>query len=162
MDYPKVVMEAMIRLCFPTPFQRNHSVIDIGGFDFKVDGINIPFDFDAAAYSILETANDFKMITISFYTGTGPFFNDCHLSDAYDQEYMENGLERSSLTASFLSRTSEISEFFTGAEVNGQECSPLVELLEVILLDGNCEYPIAQNVLNKFNAQQKLHYEMSQ
>lgn len=149
-------MEAQIRICLNKPFQKDHSVFDVGGFDVVVNGRNIPFDFDASGYQIQYVSDNLHEVIIKYSTGQGPFFNDWHLSEDFDAVYQELGLARGDITAESLAKTTEISEFFVNAEINGEEALVCYALLSVSLQDDFSTYDIRQAILDSFNAQQSL------
>jgi len=78
--------------------------VSIGGFDFCIDGHNVPFYWDAFTGS--EGDGVFR-----FYTGKGFMFNDYELADYYDEQYKKMGFERADLSAEFLASVDHIEEF---------------------------------------------------
>lgn len=151
-----VAMEAQIRICLNKPYQKEHSVFDVGGFEFVVNGRNIPFDFDASGYQIQHVSDNHHEVIIKYSTGQGPFFNDWHLSEDFDAVYQDLGLARGDITAESLATTTEITEFFVNAEIDGEEALVCCALLSVSLQDDLSEYDVRQAVLDSFNAQQPL------
>lgn len=83
--------------------------VSVGGFEFVVDGKTVPFDFDASG--CCENNGVY-----TYESGYGPFFNDFEISKAFHEELRELGLNMRKMTAKFLSRVSEIREFYVNFE----------------------------------------------
>ena len=142
--------------------------VSIGGFSFVINGNTIPFDWDAF------TGNE-KDKKFYFETGTGWFFNDYELTDCYDEVYEDMGIKKETITAEFLASATEIEEFFVDFEtVEGSEGQTgwfadnrrddvqyKINLLEVEFYDieNSKSYPVAQEVLDKFNGKAGNVYE---
>lgn len=151
MNYPIVMMDAQIRIYLSKPFNKENYIFDIGGFGFVVNGCEVPFDFDASGYNVQGSSDDRYVVTIDFFTGEGPFFNDRHLSADFDADYHNLGLNRSDITAEYLAKVTTISEFFVNAEVDNEEALVSYELLSVSLYDDISAYDIEKTILDLFN-----------
>lgn len=126
----------------------------IGGYYFTINGMDVPFDWDA--FSGGEKNNIYE-----FETGYG-WFNDFELSDCYDGDYEELGITRENITAEFLASVERINEFHMDFEDedgiiidlgwNDDEEYKIV-LLEIIFTDLNTgeEYNVKQKVLDEYN-----------
>ena len=141
--------------------------VSIGGFSFVIDGDVIPFDWDA--FSGYEEDGKFY-----FETGRGWMFNDYEISDCYNEDYEDMDIEKEAITAEFLASATDIEEFFVDFEtVEGNEGQAgwfddnrrndvqyKINLLEIEFydVDHNKTYPVAQEVLDKFNGYDTEEY----
>lgn len=133
--------------------------VSIGGFSFEIGENAIPFDWDA--FTGYEKDKVFK-----FETGTGWFFNDYEISDCYDEQYKEIGLQKEDITAEFLASVEHIDEFFVDFDdIDGNEqgvgwyadntddAQYKINILEMAFYDlatqNTC--PVKQEVLDKYN-----------
>ena len=126
----------------------------IGGYYFIINGMEVPFDWDA--FSGSEENNIFE-----FETGYG-WFNDFELSDCYDGDYAKLGITREKITAEFLASVERINEFHMdfedgdGNEIDlgwNDDEEYKIMLLEIIFTDLNTgeEYKVKQEVLDEYN-----------
>lgn len=90
-------------------FPHKDTTVSVGGFEFVVDSKTVPFDFDASGCSERDGVYTYE-------SGYGPFFNDFEISEAFHEELRELGLNLRKVTAKFLSRVSEIREFYVNFE----------------------------------------------
>ena len=131
------------------------SCVSTGGFAFVIDEKYIPFDFDASM-----TWVDHEIIT--YESGRGVFFKDFFISEDHREMIEEEGIKFEDITAEFLSKVSEIREFFVSLECNDEEwCAGddndpdsllKIEILDITFFDENDkEYRVAQEVIDKFN-----------
>ena len=91
---------------------KNHTDIkhiSVGGFCFNIDGQSVPFDFDASGAII-------KDGVVKYESGYGAFFNDFEISDVYNSEYEDLGLDIDDISAEFLASADEIDEFYVHCE----------------------------------------------
>ena len=139
---------------------KETKVVSIGGFGFKINGVKIPFDWDA--FTGTECNKVFQ-----FQTGKGFLFDDYEISDRYDEAFEEIGIAKEYITAKFLASVPHIDEFlvdFEDVNENEQtlgECRQngddeeeyRIEILEMKFIDmvTDEEYYVSQNVLDNYN-----------
>lgn len=130
--------------------------LSIGGYYFIINGKEIPFDWDAFS-------GDEEDGVFEFETGYGFLFNDFELSDCYDEDYLNLGIERKDITASYLASVEDITEFHVNfINKNNEECDLgsnqdieryKIKLLEVTFTDimADKDFFVNQSVLDNFN-----------
>ena len=82
----------------------------LGGYTFKINGMEIPFDFPTYGYHVTDYDECSNKKCIKFESGKGVMSNDFELDDYYDDEYIELQLDKNAITAKFLSKVDEILE----------------------------------------------------
>lgn len=118
----KISMIANFQLYFKVPETGDYKLLtkedfdslSPGGFEFVVDGKTIPFDWDAQSTS--EENGVFH-----YESGYGPFFNDFEIPDYWEEEYKEAGIKHEDITAEFLSKASEIRDFYINFALKGED-----------------------------------------
>lgn len=131
---------------------HKETAISVGGFEFVVNGIAIPFDFDASGCTPTNGIYEYE-------SGYGPFFNDFEISKDFHEQIRELGLNPDTISAQYLSKTSEIREFYlnfedeNNAERDNGEDGLWIELLNVCFIDRDTSetYPVRKSVLNAYN-----------
>ena len=133
--------------------------VSIGGFSFEIGEYTIPFDWDA--FSGTERDKIFY-----FETGRGLLWNDYEISECYDEQYKEIGIEKGHITAEFLASVDHIDEFFVDFDgidsntynigryaENNNDAQYKINIIEMSFLDlmTQNEYQVAQNVIDKYN-----------
>ncbi len=119
-----------------------------GGFNFTISGKNIPFDFDASGTS--------KQITGEwlYESGYGAFFNEFSLSDVYDNELHELGVNPYKIDAKKLASATAINEFYVEAlDKSGEELSVRVQIIDIYFEDRDSgeRYYLSKDVIEDFN-----------
>lgn len=119
-----------------------------GGFNFTINGKNIPFDFDASGTS--------KQITGEwlYESGYGAFFNDFAISDVYDNELRELGINPYKIDAKKLASATAINEFYVEAlNESGEELSVRLQLIDIYFEDRDSgeRYYLSKDVIEDFN-----------
>ena len=131
----------------------------VGGFNFTVEGKTFGFDFDASACTMVEPG------VFEYESGYGPFFNDFEISEDFEEEIREAGLDRLNLTAEFMASVSNINEFFVWFtdKDDTKECDNggndyYVELLEMGFTDRDTSksYDVREEVIKKYNKENKM------
>ena len=135
--------------------KENTDGLSIGGYEFVINGKEIPFDWDAFVGSEEDGVFEFE-------TGHG-WFNDYDLSECYDEDYDQLDISRDDITAQFLASVEQIKEVHMNfLDENGEECDFgwnedaedfKIKLLEVSFseVESDKEYKVRQEVLDKFN-----------
>jgi len=133
----------------------------VGGFDFEIDGKNIPFDFEDHCISEAILHNGKKEKGLWSYTGgEGGFFKSHKLDDCYDEDYVKMGISRDILSASYLSKVSKINEIFVEWQImNFDECDItaenvilLVQNLAFVDINTNTKHNVPSDIIREFNA----------
>lgn len=141
--------------------------VSVGGYEFVVGGLNVPFDWEAHEGGWERDG------FLSFSTGRGWFFNNFELDSCYDEAYKEIGLSRDDITAEFLASAQYINDFFVSFvtkdgdeceagwwEANGKDDSQYkLYLRKVGFEDVDSErfYEVAPDVLSAFNNGERLY-----
>jgi hypothetical protein len=131
------------------------SDLSTGGFAFVIDGMYIPFDFDASSTWVNNGI-------ITYESGRGGLLKDFFISEDHRYLIEEEGIAFEDVSAEFLSMASEISEFFVYTECDDEEFSAgdnndpdnllEIEILNISFYDeNNTEYKVADEVIKKFN-----------
>lgn len=131
---------------------HEETVISVGGFEFMVNGKIIPFDFDASGCTPTNGIYEYE-------SGYGPFFNDFEISECFHDEIRELGLNPDEISAKYLSKVSEIRDFYInfedkdGKERDNGEEGLWIELLDLSFTDRDTSktYPVKKSVLNAYN-----------
>lgn len=145
--------EVVMKMCMHTNnvFDKNTlSYFGVGGFTFTINGMDIPFDFDAYGCS----CNMLKdKVEIIYTTGEGCVFNDYGVSDDFEEDYAQYGLKKDDITAHFLSSVTDILEIYTCFETaQGEELGYEWIIESIVFTDETgTEYPVAQSVLDAYN-----------
>lgn len=136
-------------------FDKNQDNLSFGGYTFICDDKSIPFDFSGTSWDVYQ---DGSILTIPFKTGSTLLLTDYFLDDCYLDDYKELGLRMQDITAEFLSKAIEISEFVVDMEFHGEEYNPVdiaqmggFKLKELSFSDGENEYMVNPEVLQNFN-----------
>lgn len=141
--------------------------VSIGGYEFVIGGLNVPFDWEA-----YEGGWDYNGF-YSFSTGRGWFFNNFELDSCYDEAYEELGLKREDITADFLASAQHINDFYVNFvtkdgveceagwwETNRQDDAPYrFALRSVSFEDVEAEqaYTVSPDVVDAFNKGERLY-----
>lgn len=133
-------------------FKNELNYIDFGGYTFKINDMYVPFDFDAASYSV---ENKNGKAYVDFETGRGVAFDSYDIDECFDEEYELLGLSREDITAKFLSSVSEISEFYINCEYknddNKQPKNLKIEYIEFQDYKTKEVFKVDENVIKAFN-----------
>ena len=150
-----VVMQGELEFVLPG-FQKEKDSLLFGGFCFVCDGKKIPFDFSGVAWNIQQEGSK---VSVSFETGDTPFGRDFFLDDCYEGSYLAMGMRIHDITARLLAAASSIEEFMVSLEHDGEEYIPedlcrlgSFQLKSLSFSDLNREYGVAENVLQRYNA----------
>ena len=159
----KMIMTARFKLlqkgCEAPLTEDDIGDMSIGGFNFTVDGKTFGFDFDASACSMVEPG------IFEYESGYGPFFNDFEISEDFEEEIREAGLERLNLSAEFMASVERIDEFFVWFtdKDDTKECDNggndyYVELLWINFTDRDTVkgYDVKEKVIKKYNKENKI------
>lgn len=127
---------------------NNIASVYTGGFNFTVNGKDIPFDFDASGTH--------KQITGEWFyeSGYGAFFNEFVISDVYDNELCKIGVNPFKIDAKMLASATFINEFYVEALDNsGEELSVRVQLVDIYFDDRDSgeRYYVNKDVVEDFN-----------
>ena len=129
--------------------------VSIGGYNFFVDGKDIPFDWDA--FSGCGNPGSFE-----FETGYG-LFNDFRLSDCYDKDYERLNIPRNKITAKFLASVAKINEFCVnfvdkddneytiGCNEDNENIKLMIVELSFTDMNTNMTYLANQDAIDEFN-----------
>lgn len=129
--------------------------VSIGGYNFFVDGKDIPFDWDAFS-------GDGDPLCFEFETGYG-LFNDFRLSDCYDKDYERLNIPRNKITAKFLASVTKINEFCVnfidkddneytlGCDKNDENIKLMIVWLSFTDMNTNMTYLANQDAIDEFN-----------
>ena len=136
-----------------------------GANAFVVNGMRIPFDWDAFVISVSDRD------TFCHQSGYGMFFTDHHLADVYDEDLDALGLCRKQITGKLLASATDIDEFYVtidtaeesdvgigDVESNAADGEYRMELLSITFMDegDEQEYSVGKEVLERFNRGQKF------
>lgn len=165
-DYPYVKMFAAFKILikgdngvYTSITKENISVLSLGSFTFKINEMDIPFDFNASSYNEAEGVFQWE-------SGEGPFFRENYLCKDFDAQYKKLGISRTELVPKFLSSATGIIDFYINFETKeGSECEggfctnnllnsiPVkVELLSIVFGDQDChEYKVKDSVIRNYN-----------
>lgn len=133
-------------------FEEEFCGLDLGGYTFIINNMEIPFDFDAFGYNI---ENRDGKAYVNYESGIGMAFNNYELDECFDDEYKLLGLTKKDITAKFLSSASEISEFYIGHEYRNNVNKKLENLKIEYIQFQDCEtkevFKVSEDVINDFN-----------
>lgn len=147
----KIVMR--YKLSFKAVREDEYGYFSLGGYTFKIKGMEIPFDFTGYVYHWNYDKDNSRMC-LEYESGKGIAHNEYELDECYDDEYKKLKLDKNAITAEFLSKVEEILEM----EVD-YSCVFLREKLE----DAKFEditfedvatgkiYSVDSNVIKQFN-----------
>lgn len=154
----KMIMQASFTInavqdgCHVPIIPHEETAISVGGFEFVVNGKVIPFDFDASGCTPTNGIYEYE-------SGYGPFYNDFEISECFHDEIRALGLNPDDISAEYLSKVSEIRDFYINFEDkemrerdNGED-DLWVELLDLCFIDRDTSetYPVDKSVLNAYN-----------
>ena len=119
-----------------------------GGFNFTINEKNIPFDFDASGTN--------KQISGEwlYESGYGAFFNEFTVSEVYDNELRELGVNPYKIDAKKFASATAINEFYVEAlDKNGEELSVRVQIIDIYFEDRDSgeRYYLGKDVIEDFN-----------
>ena len=136
-------------------FDNEFEYFDVGGYTFKIKGMEIPFDFAAYGYDIeddkrgREDYHNSNRIYLNFESGRGFAFAEYDIDSCYDEDYEKLGLNKKDITAKFLSSVEEIKEMYI--DCNKQLEDFKIEYIEFEDLKTNKTYSVDSNVIKSFN-----------
>lgn len=133
--------------------------LTVGGFDFEIDGKNIPFDFEDHCISEAVYNGNKEKGLWSYTGGEGGFFKSYKLDDCYDEDYIKMGISRDMLSANYLSKVSKINEIFVEWQImNFDECDITAESVVLLVQDirftdieTGKTYIVLEDVIRDFN-----------
>lgn len=133
--------------------------LTVGGFDFEIDGKNIPFDFEDHCISEAICNGNKEKGLWSYTGGEGGFFKSYSLDDCYDEDYIKMGISRDMLSAYYLSKVSKINEIFVEWQImNFDECDITAENVVLLVQDirftdieTGKTYIVLEDVIRDFN-----------
>lgn len=117
----KVYMGAILRTTeIEIKDKDDVAAIDFGGYNFKINDQDIPFDFKGYGVNIKEDSNG-KYLELD--TSIKSFLNVFDIDfELFKEEYDSLGLKNEDITAKFLASASKINEFyFLLEDKNGNE-----------------------------------------
>ena len=130
-----VYMNAVVEIMLPKKIdlEEHPSNISIGGFAVRTPDGEIPFDFEAGGVSKVEKINDLRY-RIHYSSNENPAFCSPDVTDCYDEDYKACGLTRDDITAEYLSKAEDLTEFFILCwDEEGKEVTPTeVTLGEIV------------------------------
>lgn len=145
-------------------FDNEFEYLDVGGYTFKIKGMEIPFDFAAYGYDIeddkrgREDYHNSNRIYLNFESGKGFAFAEYDIDSCYDEEYEKLGLNKKDITAKFLSSVEEIKEMYIDYNYKESMTKQLkdfkVEYIGFEDLESGKIYPVDSNVIKAFNKAQ--------
>lgn len=145
-------------------FDDEFEYLDVGGYTFKIKGMEVPFDFSAYGYDIeddkrgREDYHDSNRIYLNFESGKGFAFAEYDVDSCYDEEYENLGITREDVTAKFLSSVVEIKEMYIDYNYKENMAKQLkdlkVEYIEFEDLESGEVYSVDSNVIKAFNKAQ--------
>lgn len=135
-----------------TDFNKETDNFDLGGYEFKINGMDIPFDFEAFSYNV-ELIND--RLHLSYESGCGLLFNEYDLDSCFDEEYKKLGLTRDVIDAKFLASTNEIVEFHINFNRENKDFDLIsknfkIENIEFIDYETDEVFEVAKEVLDGY------------
>ncbi len=156
---PLIIMR--YKLSFKATREDEFEYFDLGGYTFKIKGMEIPFDFSAYEYD-MNYDEDNDRICIDFESGRGTIFNEFEIDEYYDDEYKNLQLDKNAITAEFLSKVDEILEMHIDYnyvfEINKLEDIKFEDITFEDLTTGNI-YSVDSNVAKQFN--KKIQSELA-
>lgn len=148
----EVYMEAKLRAVDGRKLDQNEiESVSFGGYDFEIDGKNVPFDFRGFSASI---KNDEKGDYFLLYTAESGFFKNTDIDfETYKEQYDQLDLKNEDITAKFLASATKINEFYFEIDTDKNPISKL-ELVELCFIDENGdEYNINPDLLGVIEPQ---------
>lgn len=103
----KIIMR--YKLSFKVASEDEYGSFYLGGYIFKIKGMEIPFDFTGYAYRWNYDKDNSRMC-LEYEGGKGVTHNEYELDECYDDEYKKLKLDKNAITAEFLSKVDEILE----------------------------------------------------
>ncbi len=154
-EMPFVQMEAKFKVKLTEGITED-ILFDIGGFEFKFGDVEVPFDFEAASHKVTRlSAGEYEII---YTTGEGHFFNSYNLDDCHIQNWHEAGLAADEITAKYLSKATEITEFFVGPQDEDEYEIESIMLEYIRFYDKeNMRFSVSEDVINDFNRKEDTH-----
>lgn len=156
---PLIIMR--YKLSFKATGEDEFEYFDLGGYTFKIKGMEIPFDFSAYGYDMCYD-EDNSRIYIDFESGKGIMFNEFEIDEYYDDEYKNLQLDKNAITAEFLSKVDEILEMHIDYnymfEINELEDIRFEDITFEDLTTGEI-YSVDSNVVKQFN--KKIQSELA-
>lgn len=142
----KVYMEAIIRpIGLEIKDKEDVSAIDFGGYNFRINGKNIPFDFEGYGADIEE---DEKGKYVRMCTAWSSLFKVYDIDgETYKEEYASLGISSDDITAEFLASASHINEFYFLIEL--KDSNKVIDAIieDVVFIDENSkEYHMNKNL----------------
>lgn len=125
----------------------------LGGYTFKINGMEIPFDFPTYGYHVTDYDECSNKKCIKFESGKGVMFNDFKLDNYYDDEYIDLQLDKNAITAKFLSKVDEILEMHIGYVYIHNSKLKNIEYKNITFEDLTTGevYEVSSNVIKQFN-----------
>ena len=147
----KMIMEYKISFDCDS-FNKETDSFDLGGYEFKVNGLNVPFDFEALSYNVEVKEN---RLNLTYESGSGTFFNEYDLDECFDETYEELGLSRDVIDAKFLASATNIEEFYVDFisscnSIDLTEKNFKIEYINFTDYQTGEEFSVNKEVLNKF------------
>ncbi len=156
---PLIIMR--YKLSFKATGEDEFEYFDLGGYTFKIKGMEIPFDFSAYEYD-MDYDEDNGRICIDFESGRGAISNEYEIDECYDNEYKNLQLDKNAITAEFLSKVDEILEIYIDYnyvfEINKLEDIKFEDITFEDLTTGKI-YSVDSNVAKQFN--KKIQLELA-
>ena len=141
------------KVSFKAESEDEYGYFLLGGYTFKIKGMEVPFDFHSYAYNC-EYDKDNNRMCLTYESGKGVAHNEYGIDECYDDEYKKLKLDKNTITAEFLSKVDEILEI----EID-YSCVFLKEKLENIKFEDitfedlatEKIYSVDSNVVKQFN-----------
>lgn len=171
----EVKMKMQLEVLMKNPVPKDNFFCDIGGFEFRINGVGIPFDFNAFSGNYTVQGNS---IIVDYESGEGLSFKEFDISEDFEERYNDLGLTTDDITAKFLSEVEIIDEFYVQpgmreytSEVEktmnlglGGEL-PMVDYIMTVKSisfydESDTEYPVPPQVIESLNADEinsKVH-----
>ena len=141
------------KLSFKATGEDEFEYFDLGGYAFKIKGMEIPFDFSAYGYD-MDYDEDNGRICIDYESGKGIMFDEFEIDECYDEEYKNLQLDKNAITAEFLSKVDEILEMYMDYnymfEINKLEDVRFEDITFEDVTTGKI-YAVDSNVIKQFN-----------
>lgn len=151
-----VYMRAVVEIMLPKKInlEKYPSNVSVGGFAVRTIDGDIPFDFEAGGVSSVEKINDMEY-RVHYFSNENPAFCSPDVTDCYDEDYRACRLTRNDITAEYLAKAEELTEFFILCwDEEGKEITPSkVNILDITFEDENhTPYTMADDVLARINS----------
>ncbi len=149
-----IIMSGTLQLRVPG-FDKERDSLMFESYAVTHEGKSIPFDFSGIAFSIQQEGDT---LIVPFRTGKTDFLTDYFLDDCYEDDYKAAGLRIQDITAEFLSKATDLSEFMVSMELKGTEYDPEdicrlgdFTLKSLTFENADKRYPVPQETLARFN-----------